>query len=309
LSIAIIAIAVGTLNTVEVVSEIQTIKVLPADYNPYQALYNEMLYPTVRIESESGIGSGVVINRRDPSIKLRVNSEKSIYILSAAHVVGNQSIVTVTLYSQNVITSLPASVVITDTIKDLALLRTPINADLKDIIHKAKLASKDYKPFLFAPIYTVGCSLGLDPRPSSGIITAIRDNLRSSASNWEISAPILPGNSGGPVYSADTREVTGIAVWVKVYHGQLITTMAGIVPISKIHLFLDKIRKPKPEILNKHQFPNDQKQGFNHLGFKYFNLFRDSDLELRNLKFSESSFSEQTRTRERVKQNGLSLIK
>jgi hypothetical protein len=45
------------------------------------------------------------------------------------------------------------------------------------------------------------------------------------------------------VFSADTHEVIGIAVWVKVYHGQLITTMAGIVPITEIHKFLDKFNR------------------------------------------------------------------
>jgi S1-C subfamily serine protease len=245
--VIILAITVMSLNTLEMTSDVTVIKMLPADYNPYQRLYNEMLYTTVRIESVGGVGSGVIIHHKDAPTKVgtplrSAEINKWTYILTAAHVVGNNTSVTVTIYSQNVITSLPASVVITDTYKDLALLATdPLRAGHGlTRTYSAKLAGKDYKPFLFTPIYTVGCSLGLDPRPSSGIITAIRDNLRSSASNWEISAPILPGNSGGPVYSADTHEVIGIAVWVKVYHGQLITTMAGIVPIQTVYQFLDE---------------------------------------------------------------------
>jgi len=239
--------SVSYVNTVEIPSEVSFIKLLPTD-NPYQALYDEMLAPTVRIESVSGIGSGVIIHHKGTK-----NTEKSIYILTASHVVGNNTSVTVTIYSyisntQTVLCDLRAFVVMTDTGKDLALLR--INPPQSPFIkggreggfYCAKLANKNYVPYLFTPVYAVGCSLGLPPRPSQGILTVINnpDNLRSSASNWEISAPILPGNSGGPVFDANTHEVIGIAVWVKVYHGQLVTTMAGIVPINQIYDFLDK---------------------------------------------------------------------
>jgi S1-C subfamily serine protease len=229
------AVVMVSLEMGETQSEVSVIKMLPPDWNPYQKQYDEMLYPVVRISSANGVGSGVIIHRRDTE-----DAEKSIYILTANHVVGNQSVVTVTLYSQNTITSLSASVVITDTNKDLALL-----CALCDFVVKtAKLAPKDYTPFLFTPVYAIGCSLGLNPRPSSGIITAINpDNLRQSASYWEISAPILPGNSGGPVFDANTYEVIGIAVWVKTYYGQLITTMAGIVPIQTIYEFLKSYKQ------------------------------------------------------------------
>jgi len=95
---------------------------------------------------------------------------------------------------------------------------------------------KDYKPYIFTPVYTIGCSLGLNPRPSQGIISVI------GTDNWEVTSPILPGNSGGPVYDAKTYQVIGIAVWVKVYDRQLVTTMAGIVPINEIYNLFPPLR-------------------------------------------------------------------
>lgn len=179
--------------------------------NPYQLEYEKMLYPTVRIKAGLSIGSGVVIDG---------------YILTAAHVVGDESAVTVELfYPKNI--EIEAEVIITDTIKDLALLRV-----LCVSVAKATLAPQDYTPYIFAPVYTVGCSLGLSPRPSPGIISVITDRY------WEISAPILPGNSGGPVFDARTYEVIGIAVWVHTYRDQLVTTMAGVVPLDQIYEFL-----------------------------------------------------------------------
>jgi len=185
--------------------------------NPYQDEYERMLYPTVRITAGFSTGSGVIFHRKD--------AKEEVYILTACHVVENETTVSVELYDSTVIT---ASVVITDTAKDLALLCA---SAVKP--YYARLAPKNYTPYIFTPVYTVGCSLGLTPRPSQGIISVI------GKYNWEVTSPVLPGNSGGPVYDARTYEVIGIAVWVKVCQGQLVTTMAGIVPINQIYEFLD----------------------------------------------------------------------
>jgi S1-C subfamily serine protease len=204
-----------------------------AEFIPYQEEYEKLLYPTVRITSPSGVGSGVII-----SMQYTVCSMQGYYILTAAHVVEDKTIVNIELYNLEIITG---TVVITDTIKDLALIKPQFNTAK---IYSAHLAPENYQAYLFTPIYTLGCSLGLAPRPSSGIISAINSD------SWEVSSPILPGNSGGPVYDAHTYEVIGIAVWVKVYNGQLVTTMAGVVPINQIYELLDKVRS---DVLGAHK--------------------------------------------------------
>lgn len=200
----------------------------PVVKNPYQDEYEQMLYPVVRITSDSGTGSGVIATTD------YTDEHRWIQIITAAHVVEDQSVVDIELYDSTIITG---TVAITDTIKDIALIKSEIHTDSKTKIYTAKLAGKDYVPYLFSPVWAIGCSLGLEPRPSYGHITHIQ---RASASicGYEISAPILPGNSGGPVYDARTYEVIGIAVWVKLYNGQLVTTMAGVVPITEIYEFL-----------------------------------------------------------------------
>jgi len=205
-------------------------------FNPYQTEYEEMLYPTVRVRAGTGTGSGVIFHHRDAE-----DAENTIYILSAAHVVRDLAKVKVELYHG---ASLDASVVITDTAKDLALLRISNRdcfADARNdkVIRSAKLASRNYTPYLFTPVWVVGCSLGLPLRPSFGHITAIPLSPFAKRRIWEVSAPIAPGNSGGPVFHAKTYELIGIAVWVRTYRGQLITTMAGVVPIQQIYKFLE----------------------------------------------------------------------
>jgi S1-C subfamily serine protease len=205
--------------------EIVIVKAPGTPRHPYQDEYEQMLYPTVRITAGYSTGSGVIFETTDYT-----DGHRLIQILTAAHVVENQNIVDIELYNLGTITG---TVVITDIIKDIALIKSEINTDK---IYKARLAPESYTAYLFTPIYTVGCSLGLLPRPSQGIISVIESD------HWEITAPILPGNSGGPVFDGRTYEVIGIAVWVKVYDSQLITTMAGVVHIQDIYTFLEQVK-------------------------------------------------------------------
>ena len=201
---------------------------------PYQSLYEEVLAPVVKITSKAGTGSGVIIATTDYTDEHRLTQ---VYILTAAHVVGDENEVQVIYYSYRrdaeFAEIIKATVVITDTIKDLALLKY----SSKHKLPCAKLASRDYKPYLFTPVYAVGCSLGYDPRPSEGILSAL---CASAVDYWEISSPILPGNSGGGVFLKDTHELIGITVWVRTYRSQLVTTMAGVVPLQDIYSFLDR---------------------------------------------------------------------
>ena len=238
--IIIVVMFAGLVGFVDVINE----------QNEYRKLYEDLLYPSVKITAGGVTGSGVVISHR--------RDAESIYILTAAHVVGDYSEVTVTFYSyrrparrsamaggdaaafgeprlwREVAEKIEASVVITDTNKDLALLRVLSASAVKP----AKLAPRDYKPYIFTPVWVVGCSLGLPPRPSFGYLSALGD---SAVNYWEVSAPIVPGNSGGGVFLKDTHELIGIAVWVRTYREQLITTMAGIVPLQNIYEFLGEV--------------------------------------------------------------------
>jgi S1-C subfamily serine protease len=237
----------------------------------YEALYRDLLSPSVRISTSDGIGSGVIISN-----KLINSSTNKLFILTAAHVVGNESLVNVELFNST--ESLPAFVVSTDTGKDLALLKIAIHgllerSELQPSIvgsksflqlptinppaspfakggmggFSAKLAPRNYVPYIFTPVWVIGCSLGYAPRPTEGCITAINEIASTTPRNdsvmqyWEMNAPIWPGNSGGGVFLKDTHELIGIAVWVKVYQGQLASTMGGIVPLYEIYKFIDRL--------------------------------------------------------------------
>jgi len=223
--------------------------------NPYQQLYEDLLYPSVRITTSDGVGSGVIINLEVRSEKLEVGTKSNfqpltsnlVYVLTAAHVVGNDVLVSVELFNST--ESLPAFVVATDTGKDLALLQIPTSnfKHLTSNFKPARLAPRDYVPYIFTPVWVIGCSLGYAPRPSEGIITAVggqktENRVQILSDFWETNAPIWPGNSGGGVFLKSTHELIGIAVWVKVYRGQLVSTMAGVVTLQNIYEFLKEVK-------------------------------------------------------------------
>jgi len=200
--------------------------------NLYQELYDELLRPSVQIRAGYSTGSGVVIS----------STNKATYILSAAHVVGDESTVDVTFYyytPNSVDTTITASVVATDTLKDLALIRA---YTYKPYPYVAKLAPRNYVPYIFTQVWVIGCSLGYPPRPTSGEIASSRQGGTRNdrvPHHWGINAPIWPGNSGGGIFLKDSHELIGIAILVKVYQGQLVSTMGSIVTLQDIYEFID----------------------------------------------------------------------
>ena len=123
--------------------------------NPYQTEYEQMLYPTVRIIAGYSTGSGVIIETKElkngetkePITSSFSSSVLQFYVLTAAHVVEDRSVVNIELYDSTVIT---ASVVITDTTKDLALLCALCDFVVKP--YSATLAPRDYTPYIFTPV-------------------------------------------------------------------------------------------------------------------------------------------------------------
>ncbi|GAA3397786.1 S1C family serine protease [Cryptosporangium minutisporangium] len=99
--------------------------------------------------------------------------------------------------------SYPATVEDTDKNRDLAVLRTSAKfAPLKKA--SAEVAPGD-------PVIVVGAPLGLTDTVTTGVVSAVRDDVQGLSTRViQFDAAINPGNSGGPVINAD-GEVVGIA--------------------------------------------------------------------------------------------------
>ena len=104
-------------------------------------------------------------------------------------------------------TDYPATVIATDSVNDLALLKTTLTA--KDVF---SLSSKN--AFLMQDIFVAGYPFGnfisSSVKITKGIVSALT-GIGNNYSNMQIDAAIQPGNSGGPVIN-EKGNVIGVAV-------------------------------------------------------------------------------------------------
>jgi S1-C subfamily serine protease len=154
------------------------------------------------------------------------------YIATAGHVVAGDDYsktyadITLILVDANNKKYVNPEIIILDRSYDFCLLRVPgtssftmANPDRTDAFETGD------------PCYAIGFPLTLDANSvSSGVIRSRRWTSTGTLENVLISAPILPGNSGGGVFTSKDNNLIGIVSWVYVPPGfSPIWTFAGVV--------------------------------------------------------------------------------
>ncbi|SFO04499.1 serine protease, S1-C subfamily, contains C-terminal PDZ domain [Pseudonocardia ammonioxydans] len=144
---------------------------------------------TVRLPA-GGLGSGVVLR---PDV-----------VVTNQHVVGDTRDVVID-YADG--TSSPGTVLATDRISDIAVVRTA----------RGGLPVPEYRtelPRPGEPVLAIGSPLGLEGTVTSGIVSAVNRQVPGSATGGaplvdmiQIDAPISPGNSGGALLDASGRVI------------------------------------------------------------------------------------------------------
>jgi S1-C subfamily serine protease len=112
-------------------------------------------------------------------------------------------------------TQLTASVVLRDTEHDLALLRVSESGSLPPAL---PLASDSPRPG--SRVFTIGYPridiMGRTPKLSDGIISSL-NGYRDDPDSYQVSVPIQPGNSGGPLLNMDGAVVGVVASMLGAY--------------------------------------------------------------------------------------------
>lgn len=145
------------------------------------------------IKTMSGIGSGFLFNRYGD-------------LLTNAHVVDGYSDVTVTGLDKR---EYAGTVIGIGASLDVAVIRVP------------GLAGQDPLPLetqnkaeVGDPVLALGSPLGLENTVTTGIISGLDREFELDSyvyrNLYQTSAPIAPGNSGGPLINSDTGKVVGI---------------------------------------------------------------------------------------------------
>lgn len=126
--------------------------------------------------SGKGLGSGVIFDSRG-------------YIITNHHVIADAQSIQVTLYDG---TSLPARLVGTDPLDDLAALKVATSAKLT-----AATLGDSSKLQVGQEVLVIGNPLGITQTVTSGIISALDRSVATIPDAIQTDAAINPGNSGG----------------------------------------------------------------------------------------------------------------
>jgi hypothetical protein len=143
----------------------------------------------VRVASKTGSGTGFVVGADGR-------------VATSLHVVQDHGAIQITLADGRVFTDV--RVVSYDQPRDLVVLKIPARG-----LRPLRLGRRRLGPG--EPVVAIGNPLGLDNTVSDGVVSALRE--RSAGDLIQISAPISPGSSGGPVLD-DRGRVIGIATLV-----------------------------------------------------------------------------------------------
>jgi hypothetical protein len=139
---------------------------------------------TIRINAQSS-GTGFLISNDG-------------YIATCYHVIENSESIIIKGINGNTSRNYNAKVVLTDKSNDLAVLK--INCSLNnEIPYSIKWKVSDVGEGVFTLGYPLKTTMGEEIKLTNGIISS-KSGFRGDKSTYQISAPIQPGNSGGPLF-------------------------------------------------------------------------------------------------------------
>jgi serine protease Do len=156
-------------------------------------------------------------------------------ILTAEHCVTDESSVNIGFYhnvhleDRRFVVFYTVPVLRTSPECDLAVLHRPIRADVASPIARRPVVHGE-------PVWVVGMPLGLPYTTHPGVISGVTrggDGERLPARWFQVSAGIFPGNSGGPVFSAD-GQVLGIVSFGVTMNGTFLGHLGMAVPVDSL---------------------------------------------------------------------------
>jgi hypothetical protein len=177
------------------------------------ALFDKLKNSVVAIHSESGKGSGFLVDSAG-------------LVVTNNHVVDSSAYLAVQFDGKR---KVPARLVTSNADKDLAVIRFDPAAFPEGVV--APLLSNEAASHLAVGqrVFTIGNPLGREKALTTGVVSKIEKDSINSDIN------INPGNSGGPLFTLD-GQVAGITTSV-------LRNLASIVPVELVRPLVDQARK------------------------------------------------------------------
>jgi S1-C subfamily serine protease len=162
--------------------------IIESDEDTYIKMYPSMRTEESAISSQTWSGTGFAL--------------KNGYIVTNYHVVDNATSIFIQGTNGSLKKNVQASVVAVDKINDLALLKVSDSAFIgfSSIPYSIQTSVSEVGEDIFVLGYPLISTMGDEIKLTTGIISS-KSGFLGDMALYQISAPIQPGNSGGPVFN------------------------------------------------------------------------------------------------------------
>ena len=134
---------------------------------------------------------------------------KNNYIVTNYHVIDDASTIKVQGINGDFDTKYNASVVATDKFNDIAILKVDgVTIQANNIPYAIKTSTADVGEDVFVLGYPLTSTMGEEIKLTTGVVSS-KTGFQGDVSLYQISAPVQPGNSGGPLFDG-TGNIIGI---------------------------------------------------------------------------------------------------
>ncbi len=200
---------------------------------PICALYENRRGAVVLIRTETGLGTGVVIDDKGT-------------ILTNAHVVGDAETVSVQTHAGTLVRGTVGR-------KEVAVDLAIVTAAAGDVRWSLVRPDEGPEPVVGSDVYVIGHPAGLGWTLTTGILSgAQRMNRADGPELFQITAAVSPGNSGGPAFDARGR-------WIGTVSSKLVgpglENISFVIPASELRRFLAAEPAPTPAHISSTEHP------------------------------------------------------
>ena len=151
-----------------------------------QVAFSQSQIQSPRVDKWSGTGFALTNN----------------YVVTNYHVVANASNIYIQGINGDHSKNFSAYVVAKDKINDLAILKVNgVNLDASSIPYSIKTSTADVGEEVFVLGFPLTSTMGDEVKLTTGVVSS-RSGFRGDVALYQISAPIQPGNSGGPLFDS-----------------------------------------------------------------------------------------------------------
>lgn len=156
---------------------------------PTKTMYTDVIRKQVEEDAKPKLwtGTGFAINNK--------------YVVTNYHVVENANSITLTGINGSFGTKYTATIAATDKNNDLALLKLSGNITIANIPYSVKTTTSEVGEEVFVLGYPLTATMGDEIKLTTGVISS-KSGFQGDISQYQISAPVQPGNSGGPLFDS-----------------------------------------------------------------------------------------------------------